>query len=119
MTDTLSLSPPPGAERALAALEAAGWESWAVGGCVRDALLGRTPNDWDVTTAAPPEAVKTVFAGERVLETGLKHGTLTVIVGHVPYEITTFRTDGNYTDHRHPDSVSFVKESSSAADTRF
>ena len=110
MTDTLSLSPPPGAERALAALEAAGWESWAVGGCVRDALLGRTPNDWDVTTAAPPEAVKTVFAGERVLETGLKHGTVTLLTEDGPVEITTFRADGDYSDGRRPDSVAFVSD---------
>ena len=108
MNGTLSLSPPAGVERALAALEAAGWESWAVGGCVRDALLGRIPHDWDVTTAAPPEAVQAVFAGERLLETGLRHGTVTLLTEDGPVEITTFRTDGTYADGRHPDRVAFV-----------
>ena len=110
MNQTVSLSPPAGVGRALAALETAGWESWAVGGCVRDALLGRTPHDWDVTTAAPPEAVKAVFADKRVLETGLKHGTVTLLTEDGPVEITTFRTDGDYSDSRRPDSVAFVSD---------
>ena len=91
-------------------LESAGFPAYAVGGCVRDSLLGRAPHDWDLCTAALPEEMVRVFAGEKAAETGLKHGTLTVIRNHVPYEITTFRTDGNYTDHRHPDSVSFVSD---------
>ena len=110
MNDVLSLSPPAGVGQALAVLEAAGWESWVVGGCVRDALLGRTPHDWDVTTAAPPEAVMAAFAGQRVLETGLKHGTVTLLTGDGPVEITTFRADGDYGDGRHPDSVAFVTD---------
>ena len=94
----------------IARLEQAGFSAYAVGGCVRDTLLSLRPNDWDLCTSARPEEMLKVFRGERVVETGLKHGTLTVIVDHVPYEITTFRTDGSYTDHRHPDSVTFVDE---------
>ena len=91
-------------------LEQAGFSAYAVGGCVRDPLMGRQPHDWDLCTSALPEQMKEVFRGEHVVETGLKHGTLTVVLDHVPYEITTFRTEGTYTDHRHPDSVSFVKD---------
>ena len=91
-------------------LETAGFSAYAVGGCVRDTLLSLKPNDWDLCTSARPEEMQGVFRGERLVETGLKHGTLTVVIDHVPYEITTFRTDGSYTDHRHPDSVTFVKE---------
>ena len=97
-------------ENLIARLEQAGYSAYAVGGCVRDSLMSLQPHDWDLCTSALPEQMLEVFRGEHVAETGLKHGTLTVIVGHVPYEITTFRTDGNYTDHRHPDSVSFVKD---------
>lgn len=86
----------------------AGYEAYIVGGCVRDFLLGRVPHDWDICTNALPEQMKECFASYHVIETGLKHGTLTVMVDHVGYEITTYRTDGEYTDHRHPDSVQFV-----------
>lgn len=96
--------------RALDALEKAGWESYAVGGCVRDALRGEEPHDWDLCTAAPPEEMKKVFAGERMIETGLKHGTLTLLTPSMPLEITTFRTESAYSDARHPDSVSFVRD---------
>ncbi len=75
---------PEDAARALKKLESAGWESYAVGGCVRDSLLGIEPHDWDLCTAAPPEAMKNVFAGERVIETGLKHGTLTLLTPSGP-----------------------------------
>ena len=91
-------------------LENAGFSAYAVGGCVRDTLLSLQPHDWDLCTSARPEEMQEVFRGERVVETGLKHGTLTVVIGRVPYEITTFRTDGSYTDHRHPDSVTFVRD---------
>ena len=94
----------------IARLRGAGFPAYAVGGCVRDSLLGLTPHDWDLCTAASPEEMKRVFAGERIAETGLRHGTLTVIRDHIPYEITTFRTEGSYSDHRHPDSVSFVTD---------
>ena len=91
-------------------LNAAGFSAYAVGGCIRDSLLGLTPHDWDLCTSALPEDMLRVFKDERVAETGLKHGTLTVIRDHIPYEITTFRVDGAYTDHRHPDSVAFVAD---------
>ena len=92
----------------LDALERAGHESWAVGGCVRDALLGREPHDWDVCTAATPGEMRGALTGFRLLDTGEKHGTLTAMVHGEPVEITTFRADGAYTDHRRPDGVSFV-----------
>lgn len=85
-----------------------GFAAYAVGGCVRDAILGLEPNDWDICTAALPEDMKRIFAGYHTADTGLKHGTLTVIMDRIPYEVTTFRVDGEYTDHRHPDSVLFV-----------
>ena len=100
---------PQDAARALEMLESAGWESYAVGGCVRDSLLGIEPHDWDLCTAAPPEEMKKVFAGERVIETGLKHGTLTLLAPSGPIEITTFRSESGYSDCRHPDRVSFVR----------
>ncbi len=89
-------------------LEASGFEAWAVGGCVRDSLLGLAPHDWDVCTNARPEQTLLVFAGHRVIDTGIKHGTVTVLMDGVPYEVTTYRTEGDYSDSRRPDSVSFV-----------
>lgn len=96
--------------RLIRTLNEAGYEAYAVGGCVRDALLGRQPNDWDLTTSALPEQIKACFANRRVIETGIKHGTVTVLDGGVPYEITTYRLDGAYSDHRRPDSVEFVSD---------
>lgn len=90
--------------------EAAGLRAYAVGGCVRDTLLGLPPKDWDLCTAAKPEAVLRLFRDQHVIETGLKHGTVTLMLHHQPYEITTFRVDGAYTDHRHPDQVQFVED---------
>ena len=101
---------PPAVSGLIARLESAGFSAYAVGGCVRDLLLSKVPHDWDLCTSARPEEMLEVFRGEHVVETGLKHGTLTVVVDHVPYEITTFRTDGAYTDHRRPDSVTFVDD---------
>ncbi|MBQ9121295.1 MAG: HD domain-containing protein [Clostridia bacterium] len=98
---------PEWAERAIFTLEAAGHEAYAVGGCVRDALLGCPIHDVDVATSAPPSLVKEVFAGFPVIETGIKHGTITVRIDRNPIEITTYRSDGSYADGRHPDSVSF------------
>ena len=92
----------------LSKLETAGFSAYAVGGCVRDALLGIPPKDWDICTSALPDEILSVFSGEHVLTTGLKHGTVSVVLNHQPYEITTYRVDGVYTDHRHPDSVFFV-----------
>lgn len=101
---------PPAVRDLVARLNEAGFPAYAVGGCVRDSLLGLEPHDWDLCTSALPEDMLRVFQGERVVKTGLKHGTLAVIRDRVPYEITTFRIDGTYTDHRHPDSVSFVAD---------
>lgn len=93
----------------LGRLTARGHEAYAVGGCVRDTLLGRTPEDWDICTSAMPEETEACFSDLRVIETGLKHGTVTVLLDHTPYEITTFRRDGDYADHRRPEQVDFVK----------
>ena len=99
---------PAPAREALSRLEAAGFAACLVGGCVRDSFLGRVPGDWDVTTSALPEQTETVFAGERIIETGLKHGTVTVLLEGLPLEITTFRRESGYADHRHPDAVAFT-----------
>ena len=90
-------------------LESHGFEAFVVGGCVRDSLLGVTPGDWDVCTAATPEEMRACFSGMRVIETGLKHGTLTVRSGGQNVEVTTYRLDGPYLDHRRPESVRFVR----------
>lgn len=84
-----------------------GFEAYIVGGCVRDMLLGNTPHDFDVTTSAEPEEVMALF--ERTVPTGIKHGTVTVMVDSTPVEVTTFRTEGSYSDCRRPDEVKFVK----------
>lgn len=91
-------------------LERYGYEAYVVGGCVRDSLLGRTPKDWDVCTNALPDEVLRVFRRFHVIKTGLKHGTVTVMVNHEPVEVTTYRIDGEYTDNRHPDAVQFVSD---------
>lgn len=90
-------------------LEASGFEAYAVGGCVRDSLMGRIPNDWDLCTNASPDEMKRCFADFRVIETGLKHGTLTVLLEGETFEITTYRIDGEYSDGRHPDQVTFTR----------
>ncbi|MDO4517385.1 MAG: HD domain-containing protein [Bacillota bacterium] len=101
------LSPP--AAEALARLHAAGHEAWVVGGCVRDVLLGQTPKDYDITTSALPEETKGVFPDCHIIETGIRHGTVTVVLGDEPLEITTYRVDGGYSDARHPDGVTFTR----------
>lgn len=108
----MKLFPVPIAEDAAAvmrALERKGYQVYLVGGCVRDALLGRVPHDWDLCTSATPEEMKSCFSGFRVAETGLQHGTLTVVFPHCPVEVTTFRTEGTYTDRRHPDQIVFTR----------
>ncbi|MBD5485052.1 MAG: CCA tRNA nucleotidyltransferase [Lachnospiraceae bacterium] len=87
-------------------LEAAGYEAYAVGGCVRDSILGREPNDWDITTSAKPEETKSLFA--RTIDTGIKHGTVTVMLDKEGFEVTTYRIDGIYEDNRHPKEVTFT-----------
>lgn len=99
---------PENVQAVLRALEAAGHEAWCVGGCVRDALLGRVPGDWDVAASALPEETLAVF-GSRALPTGLKHGTVTVKTSGGPVEVTTCRIDGAYLDHRRPESVTFTR----------
>lgn len=89
-------------------LESCGYEAFVVGGCVRDSLIGRVPNDWDICTSALPQETMQVFDDFHVIETGLQHGTVTVLVDGEAFEITTYRIDGNYSDGRHPDSVSFT-----------
>ncbi len=106
--EELTINLPADVAVLLAMLRDAGYPAYAVGGCVRDALLGIEPHDWDICTSALPAQMQQVFRGLHTVDTGLKHGTLTVVVNHGPYEITTFRVDGAYTDHRHPDTVSFV-----------
>lgn len=99
---------PPGALEVLRRLNAAGHQAYAVGGCVRDLARGVPPHDYDICTSALPAQTQRCFAGERVVETGIKHGTVTVLMAGEPYEITTFRTDGDYLDGRHPQSVAFT-----------
>lgn len=89
-------------------LHRAGHEAWIVGGCVRDLLLGRTPTDYDITTSALPGQTQAVFRDRRVLETGIRHGTVTLLAEGMPLEITTYRVDGTYSDARHPDGVTFT-----------
>ena len=99
---------PKNVDTAINLLQSAGFEAYAVGGCVRDSLLGKTPNDWDITTSAKPENMKSVFADFHCIDTGIKHGTVTVVIDGEPLEITTFRLDGEYEDNRHPKSVTFT-----------
>ncbi len=87
-------------------LEEAGFEAYAVGGCVRDSILGREPDDWDITTSAKPEEMKRLFP--RTVDTGIKHGTVTVLLGGEGFEVTTYRIDGTYEDGRHPSEVTFT-----------
>ena len=86
----------------------AGYIAYAVGGCVRDSLMGKTPDDWDICTNAQPEKVKEIFSQHHTIDTGLKHGTVTLILDKKPYEITTFRKESTYSDNRRPDTVTFV-----------
>lgn len=97
---------PREAEQIIERLKDAGFEAYVVGGCVRDMLLGRTPGDWDITTSALPAQVKAVFG--RTIDTGIQHGTVTVMRGKTGYEVTTYRIDGEYEDGRHPKSVAFT-----------
>ena len=99
-----------GAAALLARLHGAGYAAYAVGGCVRDSLLGRTPQDWDLCTSARPEQVLALFGEGQCIPTGLQHGTVTIKYGGQLYETTTFRTEGTYTDGRHPDEVHFVPD---------
>ncbi len=99
---------PPQVERILEKLNEKGFEAYAVGGCVRDSLLGRQPKDWDITTSARPEQVKSLF--RRTIDTGILHGTVTVMLDGAGYEVTTYRVDGEYADGRHPKQVVFTPD---------
>lgn len=101
---------PQNVKKLINILEKSSFEAYAVGGCVRDSLMNRIPNDWDICTSALPGQMKACFKDFRTVETGLKHGTLTVIFDGEPYEITTFRRDGEYLDHRHPTEVEYVSD---------
>ena len=104
----LQITPPAPVQTALDTLTRAGFAAYVVGGCVRDALRGCEPHDWDCTTNAKPNEICACFRGFHVIETGLQHGTVTVVIDHTPIEITTYRIDGVYADHRRPDSVTFT-----------
>lgn len=97
---------PTKVKQIISRLEKADFEAYAVGGCVRDSILGRSPEDWDITTSAKPEEVKRLFS--TTIDTGLQHGTVTVVIEKEGFEVTTFRLDGDYTDGRHPDRVAFT-----------
>ncbi len=106
----MKLTLDPGAAALLDTLHGAGYAAYAVGGCVRDSLLGRIAHDWDLCTSALPQQVMALFGPEQCIPTGLQHGTVTIKYGGQLYETTTFRTEGSYTDGRHPDAVAFVPE---------
>lgn len=102
----MKMNIPEPARKIIDRLNEHGYEAYVVGGCVRDMILKREPGDWDITTSARPEQVKALFT--RTLDTGIQHGTVTIMIGKEGYEVTTFRVDGDYTDGRHPDTVTFT-----------
>lgn len=104
----MKINMPENANRIIHTLNDAGYEAYIVGGCVRDAILGKEPDDWDITTSAKPEDVKRLF--DRTIDTGIAHGTVTVMFGKEGYEVTTYRVDGEYTDHRRPNTVTYTSE---------
>lgn len=101
---------PKEANELIHTLQANGHSAYVVGGCVRDSILGREPNDWDICTSATPAEMLEIFKDKKIIETGLQHGTVTVVVNGEPYEITTYRIDGDYSDNRRPDSVEFTDD---------
>ena len=103
----MKINIPQKAAQILKTLNAAGYEAYVVGGCVRDSILGREPGDWDITTSAFPEQVKELF--RRTVDTGIQHGTVTVMMDKEGFEVTTYRVDGEYHDGRHPDAVTFTR----------
>lgn len=105
----MNIKLPQEVETILQALTSAGHEAFCVGGAIRDCVMGITPGDWDITTSAKPDETKEIFQSYKTIETGLKHGTLTVLINKKPFEITTYRIDGKYDDNRHPVNVEFTK----------
>ncbi|MDO5397349.1 MAG: HD domain-containing protein [bacterium] len=106
----MKINMPEPVKQIISRLSASGYEAYAVGGCIRDSITGAVPNDWDICTSALPEQVEAVFSDMHIIETGLQHGTVTLMINHVGYEITTYRTEGTYSDRRKPDYVSFVTD---------
>lgn len=106
----VKLELPERVEMILQRLHSNGFQAYVVGGCVRDSIMGITPHDWDICTSALPDQVIKLFEDQKVIPTGLQHGTVTVIIGDTEYEITTYRTDGEYKDCRHPSRVEFVQD---------
>lgn len=106
MDETVKIALPEAVRDIIHTLQGAGYEAWAVGGCVRDSILGRVPDDWDITTSARPEQVKALF--KKTVDTGIQHGTVTVLWHREGYEVTTYRIDGEYEDSRHPKEVQFT-----------
>ena len=104
----MKINMPQAVKEIIATLQQNNFEAYAVGGCVRDSILGREPNDWDITTSASPEEVKALF--RRTIDTGIEHGTVTIMIDKEGYEVTTYRIDGKYEDGRHPTEVTFTRE---------
>lgn len=105
----LKIEIPSGANEIIHTLQNNGYEAFLVGGSVRDSILGRPIHDYDITTSATPDEMMEVFKDKRIIETGLQHGTITIVIDGEPYEVTTYRIDGNYSDSRRPDKVTFTK----------
>lgn len=105
--DNVNIQLPDNVKRVIMTLQEHGYEAYAVGGCVRDSILGRIPEDWDITTSATPEETKALF--DKTFDTGIEHGTITVLLDHEGFEVTTYRVDGEYEDSRHPKEVTFTR----------
>lgn len=103
----MKITLPKKVKKIIQTLKSHGYEAYAVGGCVRDSILERTPEDWDITTSALPEETKALF--DRTFDTGIEHGTITVLMGNEGFEVTTYRIDGKYEDNRHPKEVTFTR----------
>lgn len=109
MKSKLKIKIPSGANEIIHTLQNNGYEAFLVGGCVRDSILGRPIHDYDITTSATPDEMMEVFKDKKIIETGLQHGTITIVIDGEPYEVTTYRIDGSYSDSRRPDKVTFTK----------
>lgn len=106
----INIKIPEGANKIIHTLQEHGYSAYIVGGCVRDSILGRIPNDWDICTSATPYEMMNIFKDERIIETGLQHGTITILINNEGYEVTTYRIDGNYSDKRRPDTITFTND---------
>lgn len=104
----MTVTIPHNAQLIINRLQSHGFEAYAVGGCVRDSLLGLTPHDWDICTSAKPEQIQSCFSDCKTIDIGARHGTIAVVLDHEPFEVTTYRVDGDYKDNRHPESVTFT-----------